>query len=270
MPPVQFPPERLGHSLPRQFLSSAETRVAYDRRKAPSASSNTLSVGHNRATPPGQLPTRVVPMPGTVKDGKPIHPFRKQSSKDIASLANIITAPPPGTIGPIKRPRPASATPIPSRLTSLPKFEGPNPSETIPDVKKAPHQVSDSNNPVDLSESEDSSAHSPSVSKPQKPSSLALIPPDGIQLSKDRKTRFPGHGKSERVSRSVNRKGLFGSRYEPYRRPQSSGVEHVKWRVGSGVGGKAVGVERELVMVEEGEEGDGGKEGEGKGGDRVG
>ncbi|KAM0798764.1 hypothetical protein BDR22DRAFT_352193 [Usnea florida] len=271
MPPVQFPLERLGHSVPRQLVSSAETRVGSDCRKTTSASSNTLSTGQGRANCSTRPPPRIVPLPGAVKAAKPIPPSRKQSSKDITSLANIITAPSPGAIKPTKRPCPAPA--IPSRLTAAPKSKAPDPSENIQDVKKPPQQLSDSSNLVDLSESEDKPTHPTSVLKTRNPGPIALIPPDGIQLSKDRKTRFPGHNRNERVSRLVTRKGLFSSRYEPYKRPQPSIAGNVKWRVGSGSDGKA---ERELVMnaVEE-DEGENGEEGKGEGGeenkgDRIG
>ena len=248
--------ERLGQTALRERFLGADTVLGHDPPTAASTLSKSLPIGHSYADPVIQTPIHL-PIPGATTDAKLIRPFRKQSSKDIASLANILTATLPGSIRPPNCPSPLSA--MPSMLVPVPKVEASDTPEDILEVQNALHRISDSGStPMSASSPEDHPAHFTSMSKTQDPACAAPSLPDTGLLSRDPATTSPGQDRTDRHSLAMIKRLLSSSRYEPYRRPAGH-AESVEREVASGIEEgceKVVGVETESTSDEEADEGE--------------
>ena len=181
-PLLEFPRERIDHSTPRSLADSEGTRIHLDHVNLASQSTGTV----------------------VMMDQKPLHALRKQSSRDIASLTNIITT------------TDATRSALPSqqavkKLPTVSPLQGPDAVEKVADVKS----LMDAN--------EGSSSH--------------VDPKDGDGKSSLAGTALRGQDLASpaRSNREPRKRPSASARFVPYERRQSKVAEKLEQRLGVAV-----------------------------------
>ncbi|KAF6217673.1 hypothetical protein HO133_006775 [Letharia lupina] len=234
-PLPEYPLESGGHSVPRSFVFSPRTGIGLDHQKWTSQSPSTVSLGHNVVCHATQPPVHTLAT-RSMMDQKPLYTFRKQSSRDIASLANITTTDVTGSFGPSETMYSLSALPSQQAVEKRAKLTPrPTPQEfdavrKVSDVKSPPDANQRSSSDGDASEGDGDSARVPKVAKGQDNAFPTRFKPDP-RPSKDR-TTSQRPDRVHHVSHSSHRRPSASARFEPYKRRQSKVAEMMKQRQG--------------------------------------
>ncbi|CAD6574460.1 MAG: hypothetical protein ASARMPREDX12_006598 [Alectoria sarmentosa] len=227
--------ESLPRSMPQGFAFSAGPRFGPDREVLISQSPSAASLGPN--TVPGASQPSINTL-ATVKTPdrkqKPLPTFRKQSSKETASLANIITTDVTASFEPSRPIRPSSTLPSQRTLEKRVRLAAVSTARELSAVNNASNvrnlqcvddecsRTGDLSDVECVSPKDDQSTDARAVSK----SSDLAFPAGskhGPQPSKER-TEYQSRDGDRRASHPGHRKSSTSARFMPYKRRHSKPV----------------------------------------------
>lgn len=238
------------HTAHQTFVSSAGTGVRPDHEHLISQSPSTVT--RSVSSCPAHCPNHTLATVALM-DQKPLQTFRMQSSRHIASLANIIENDATGSIQPFDFFYPRSALPsqqtVETRdtLISAPRSQGQDTAEKVADVRNLLRANEDSSGNDGPSDGDGDSTPAGTVPKGQKCASPARSdyeprPPKDCTMSQ-------GPNRRHHYSQSRHRRPSASARFVPYERRQSQAAEKMGQRVGDAVvGGCAKSPEMQLYL----------------------
>ncbi len=233
----RFSVERLAHPIPHRVAFSAGTRARPHHDRLTSQLSRVVPSGNSVTSyatqPPIHTTTAVTRM-----DQKPPHTFRKQSNKDIASLANIV-ANTPSYFQPYETMCPLSVLPSQGKVEKLVKLP-------------TSQELDDAN--------EGSSGSGESSDGDGEPTRLAAVP-EGQDYASSAQSRCEtrpskecmmsqGRERGHPASQSSRRRHSASARFMPYKRRQTVG-EKMDRRFGGAVqvgGGELLEMQSDLGL----------------------
>ena len=234
-PLPKFLRERIDHSTPQSFVCNAGTRIRADDNDCASQSSNIAVLGPYAASCATRPPIHTLKVLPTMIL-KSQRNFRRPSSKETASLANIITNDTTRAFRPYETICPPSALPYQqvierrATLTNASTTQDLKATEKVADLKSLLGANEDINSDGEPSDGDRESTHAGKVPMGQDSASLSRIEHEH-RPSKDGKTsrgRDGGHP----ASRSSHRRPSAPARFEPYQRPQSNMADRIRQRPG--------------------------------------
>ncbi|CAF9928878.1 MAG: hypothetical protein ALECFALPRED_004160 [Alectoria fallacina] len=236
VPLPKTPLESLRRSMPQGFAFTAGTRIGPDHEGSTTQSPSALSLSPNAAPrasqPPGYTIT-TINKPNQKQ--KPLPTFRKQSSKETASLANIITTDVTAPFEPSNTICPLSALPsqqTPEKLAALAAVSRAKELNTVKNASnfKSPQganeessSAGDSSDVECVIDKDGQSTPARAVSKSQDLTSPAGSK-HGPQPSKERMD-YQSRDGARRASHPGQRKPSASARFMPYQRRQSNAAE---------------------------------------------
>lgn len=235
-PLPRFPLERLGSSRPQNPVFTAGTRIGPTHGRLVPQPPSTVSLGHNGAPCTAQPPVHTMAM----MDQKPLHTFKIQAGKEIASLANNVrNSDATGSFEPcesmcrssampsrqaIRRRATLSTVPTPQDLDAVKK---PSDGKSVLDANE------DSSSYGDSSDGDDESTRVATVPKGQ---NFAFPARSGheVRSSKDFTTSHR-RDRGRPVSHFSYRRQSASARFMPYNRRQSKVADKMESEFGATV-----------------------------------
>lgn len=246
--------ESLRRSMPQSFVFTSGTRIGPDHEELTTQSPSATYLGPNAAPCVNQPPGYAL---ATVKTPdqkqKPLPTFRKQSGKETASLANIITTDVTASFETSKPIRPLSTLPSQQTLEKRVTLAAVSTARELSAVNNASNVKSLQGANEESSSSRDSSDVECVSAVPK---SQDLASPAGSknrpQPSKERMA-YQSRDGGRRASHPSQRKSSASARFMPYKRRHSKPAENAMQSLGGAVDvnfAKLLGMRSEGAMDE--------------------
>ncbi|KAL9064900.1 MAG: hypothetical protein Q9161_008574 [Pseudevernia consocians] len=231
-----FPQERLGSSRHRNPVFTAGTRIGPTHGKLVSQPPSTVSLGLNVAPCAAEPPIHTM----TMMDQKPLHTFKSQAGKEIASLVNNVkNSDATGLFEPCEPMCPSSVLPSQqairrrATLSTVPTSQDLDAVKNPSDGKSLLDANEDSSSNGDPSDGDDESTHVATVSKDN---NFAFPARSGHEAepSKDF-TTSQRRDRGRPVPHFSHRRQSASARFMPYNRRQSKVTDKMEPRFGATV-----------------------------------